>query len=98
MFARCLLSAVTAVAAMCLGTSTAAAHFVWIETEPAGPQLLVRSGFGEPAGWGPDFIDRMQAAQFWRPSAGGLEPLSMKLAYEALKDYATLTFSVGQDD
>ncbi|HEY5313219.1 MAG TPA: hypothetical protein VIK18_11900 [Pirellulales bacterium] len=79
MFARCWLSVALAVAAVFAGASTAGAHFVWIESEEHGDQVLVRSGFGEADGWDPDLIDRMQAVQFWLRTPAGLQPLDVPL-------------------
>ncbi len=70
--------AAAALIATCLA-STANAHFVWIETEPSGSESLIRSGFGEPDGWDPDLVDRMQAAKFWLRGAEDLKPLDLKL-------------------
>lgn len=56
------------VAAMLLvatAVSSTKAHFVWIESQPTGAGLLIRSGFGEPDGWDPDLVARMGKSTFW---------------------------------
>jgi hypothetical protein len=78
MFVRLFVCAAIGLAALCADAQRAAAHFVWIETQPADGALLVRSGFGEAGDWDPELADRMRGAEFWRQTAAGLEPLEMK--------------------
>ena len=79
MFFKVTSSIVIAGALVGWCAAPATAHFVWIESEADGGDLLVRSGFGEPEGWDPDLIGRMQAARFRLHTSAGWQPWEMKL-------------------
>jgi uncharacterized GH25 family protein len=75
-------SASAALAAACLLASSAWAHFVWVETEPAGEQLLIRSGFGEPGGpgaWDGPLAEKIKNTKYWTRSASGVKPVELPL-------------------
>lgn len=59
--------------------SSAAAHFVYVETQPTDQGLLIRSGFGEPSGWDPDLVDRMSKSTFWTRAGGKLQTVAVPL-------------------
>lgn len=59
--------------------STAAAHFVYVESQPTAAGLLVRSGFGEPSGWDPDLVGRMSKSTFWTRNGSTLKEIALPL-------------------
>jgi hypothetical protein len=75
-FGRMSVVAPVALVGMLWG-AVASAHFVWIETEPAGKGTLVRAGFGEVNGWDPDLIDKIKNSRFWTRSKNGTAPLAI---------------------
>ena len=77
--------------ALAIGVSPAQAHFVWIETDDSGSQTLVRSGFGEPGGWDPEYIDRLNPCHYWLRTAAGIKPVKLELDKESQEFRAKLS-------
>jgi len=86
---RWSVSVVAALGSTLWGAASTSAHFVWIETEPAGKGTLVRAGFGEVDGWDPDLIGNIKNSRFWIRSKGGTAPLAMA-GDDKEKEYRTM--------
>lgn len=90
---RCTFTTLLGVA---LSAAVASAHFVWIQSEPAGEEVLIRSGFGEHDGWDPDLVDRMAKSVFRLRTSKGLEKLAVALDADADEYRAKLKPGAGE--
>lgn len=62
--------------------SCASAHFLWIDARPEAKGLLVQAGFGEPANWEAEMLDKIETASYWLRTAEGAD-VAVKLEPDA---------------